>query len=268
MDVGAAFAGSDLAASLSEWLGRVAVASRGTLSSLRLAGPLRLRLVFQAIAPAAPQFVQLEVRLRWAGRGAMLRRAGAAAPCGAARGTTRLAPSPSPPAAPQQVCLSRGREGWDAAAAAAALRHMPALQRLQFRLCFDAEAEDTPQARASWGWLVIWRHRSVACPAATLACSLCTRRRYLRLPQDLVGLMLRQAAPSPTAIALAAEAGIAVPPASPPPPLLRSLRHLALIFPPRSVVPPSAHLPDSLSLMTQLTALKFKRYPVRPGGPV
>ncbi|KAL4421989.1 hypothetical protein ABPG77_011012 [Micractinium sp. CCAP 211/92] len=39
------------------------------------------------------------------------------------------------------------------------------------------------------------------------------------------------------------------------------LQHLALIFPPRSVLPPTAPPPDALSTLTQLTALKLMRYP-------
>lgn len=51
-------------------------------------------------------------------------------------------------------------------------------------------------------------------------------------PQDLVGELLR---PAP---------GAALP-------ALRHLRHLALVFPPRSIVPPTAHLPDCMSTLTQ-----------------
>lgn len=76
-------------------------------------------------------------------------------------------------------------------------------------------------------------------------------------PQDLLGeLLLRPLR--------------GVPGAAPP---LRQLSHLALVFPPRSVSPPTAHLPDSLSELTQAgggggacgagacTALRARRAP-------
>ncbi|PRW58407.1 nuclear pore complex NUP50A-like isoform X1 [Chlorella sorokiniana] len=175
VDLGQSLAGSELLVRLSEWLGRAIAASRATLSSLRLSGPLHLGAIFQAMAPVAQQFTRLE-----------------------------------------QVCLAKGSEDWQPAVAAAVLRQLPALQRLQFRFSFDDE----------------------------------------QTPQDLVGLLLQL----PQQPALPLPVG-GVPP-QPPPPILRQLRHLALIFPPRSVIPPTANLPDCLSTLTQLTSLKFKRYPV------
>ena len=69
-----------------------------------------------------------------------------------------------------------------------------------------------------------------------------------RPSQDLVGLLLhaQQAAQLPP---------MAGPPQSSPPPILQQLRHLALIFPPRSVIPPTANLPDCLSTLTQACGL-------------
>lgn len=47
---------------------------------------------------------------------------------------------------PQQVYLAKGSEDWQPAVAAAVLRQLPALQRLQFRFSFDDE--QTPQVGA------------------------------------------------------------------------------------------------------------------------
>ena len=66
--------------------------------------------------------------------------------------------------------------------------------------------------------------------------------------QDLVGLLLH----AQQAARLPPMAGV---PQSSPPPILQQLRHLALIFPPRSVIPPTANLPDCLSTLTQACGL-------------
>lgn len=50
-------------------------------------------------------------------------------------------------------------------------------------------------------------------------------------PQDLLNVMLR--------------------PGPPPPPVLSQLRHLAVVWTPRSVIPPSSHLPAAMATMTQ-----------------
>lgn len=62
MELGQSQAGSELLVRLSEWLGRAIAASRGTLTSIRLTGPLHLGAIFQAMAPVAQQFTRLEVR--------------------------------------------------------------------------------------------------------------------------------------------------------------------------------------------------------------
>lgn len=54
---------------LCKWIGGVAVANRSTLRSLRLSGPLHLAPVFHAMAPFAPQFLQLEVLQGFAWQG-------------------------------------------------------------------------------------------------------------------------------------------------------------------------------------------------------
>lgn len=61
VDLSMALAGSQALVRLSLWLGRAVVAARATLRSLRLSGPLHLGAVFQAMAPFAAQFTQLEV---------------------------------------------------------------------------------------------------------------------------------------------------------------------------------------------------------------
>ena len=61
VDLGQGLAGALLLVRLSEWLGRAIVASRSSLRSLRLSGPLHLGAVFNAMAPYARQFTQLEV---------------------------------------------------------------------------------------------------------------------------------------------------------------------------------------------------------------
>lgn len=74
-------------------------------------------------------------------------------------------------------------------------------------------------------------------------------------PSDLLGTLLpRRVSLDAAAAAAAAEAGVALPlsgGALAAAPVLASLRHLALVHPPRSVIPPTAHLPDALSTMTQ-----------------
>ncbi|KAI7844570.1 hypothetical protein COHA_001928 [Chlorella ohadii] len=102
VDLGQRLAGSELLVRLSEWLGRAITASRASLTSIRLCGPLHLGVIFQAMAPFAQQFTRLE-----------------------------------------QVYLAKGSEDWQPAVAAAVLRQLPALQRLQFRFSFDDE--QTPQ---------------------------------------------------------------------------------------------------------------------------
>lgn len=62
VELSPAYAGGEPVVQLSLWLGRVAAACASTLRSLRLAGPLHLGLVFQALTPLAAQFTQLEVR--------------------------------------------------------------------------------------------------------------------------------------------------------------------------------------------------------------
>ncbi|PSC76901.1 Leucine-rich repeat-containing 40 [Micractinium conductrix] len=73
-------------------------------------------------------------------------------------------------------------------------------------------------------------------------------------PQDLLQLLLLPDAAAAALGGAAAAAGLG--------PGLPTLNHLALVYPPRSVIPPTSPLPDALSTMTQLTALKLKRYPV------
>lgn len=112
--------------------------------------------------------------------------------------------------------LARGGQEWQPELAAQVLRLLPALQRLQFRFAFDDEHP----------------------------------------PTDLLGTLLsRQASMDAASVAAAAEAGVALLQTRDgglgTAPVLASLRHLALIHPPRSVIPPTAHLPDALSTMTQ-----------------
>lgn len=63
---------------LCELVGMAAVASRESLRSLRLSGPLHLGVIFQMMAPWAAHFTQLEVRWKllgwgWGHRGQILR---------------------------------------------------------------------------------------------------------------------------------------------------------------------------------------------------
>lgn len=122
----------------------------------------------------------------------------------------------SPRTTLQQVLLARGSDEWQVDIAAQTLRLLPALERLQIRFSFDDEEP----------------------------------------PQDLLGTLLpRRLSVSLDAatVAAAAEAGMALPLGMPAvPPILRNLLHLALIFPPRSVIPPTAHLPETLSTLTQV----------------
>lgn len=64
-------------------------------------------------------------------------------------------------------------------------------------------------------------------------------------PQDLLSLLLL-----PDAAAAAAVAGIGG--AAALRPGMPQLQHLALVFPPQSVVPPTTQLPDALSTLTQV----------------